>query len=164
MAAAQSRASMPPITTTAVPTAKKASELAGAKGKLVVTPPSSGNLSGSLRKPTGSLTMGKLRKPTGKTMNTKMLLKKPSGGANVKLGVNKLSTVSKNGNDKMTGFDEMEEKASQPAPAPKVVPVATAPVVAVVSPAKKEPEKPKPTLQDGVTRMQNMNQDFFSGV
>ncbi|VEU39725.1 unnamed protein product [Pseudo-nitzschia multistriata] len=147
----------------AVPTAKKASELAGAKGKLVVTPPSSGNL---LRKPTTSLktgSLGMLRKPVGKTMNTKMLLKKPSGGttSSVKLRLNKLPV-----DDKMTGFDDMEEKPAITAPATAPKPI-VAPVVAPVAPVevKKEPPKPKlSAMQSGVSRMQSMNSDFFSGI
>jgi len=144
--------------TTAVPTAKKASEMTGAKGKLVVTPPTSGNI---LRKPTGSFKSsgGMLRKPAGKTLNTKMLLKKPSGStSSAKLRMNNKLPVD----DKMTGFDEMNEKPPAPAPAPKLaVPAAVveAPVV------KKEPPKPKlTTMQSGVSRMKNMNSDFFSGI
>jgi len=150
---ASQKAVLKPVTS-AVPTARKASELAGTKGKLVVTPPSSGNL---LRKPAGSLSTssaGMLRKPAGKTMNTKMLLKKPNGGAgsSMKLRMNRLS-----GDNKMTGFDEMKEKA----PAP-VVPVAAPPAPAIV---KKEPEKPKQSvMQSGVSRLQSMNSDFFSGI
>jgi len=156
-----SLASAKPVTT-AVPMAKKASELAGAKGRLMVTPPSSGNL---LRKPTGSLSKpsgGVLRKPAGKTMNTKMLLKKPSGSiSSVKLRMNTKLPVD----NKMTGFDEMEEKA----PAPPPPPAAPKPAVAVAVPkapvVKKEPPKPKlSVMQTGVSRMQNMNSDFFSGI
>lgn len=162
-AAAASQASLaaakPFTTTTAVPKAKKASELAGAKGKLVVTPPNSGNL---LRKPAGSLSMssgGMLRKPAGKTLNTKMLLKKPVGSSTVKLRMNSKLPVD----NKMTGFDEMEEKPPAPKPAaPKLVVPAPAPKPVVV---KKEPPKPKLTaMQSGVSRMQNMNSDFFAGI
>jgi len=160
-AAAASQASLAaakPVTT-AVPTAKKASEMAGAKGKLVVTPPNSGNL---LRKPAGSLSMssgGMLRKPAGKTLNTKMLLKKPVGSSTVKLRMNSKLPVD----NKMTGFDEMEEKPPAPKPAaPKLVVPAPAPKPVVV---KKEPPKPKLTaMQSGVSRMQNMNSDFFAGI
>jgi len=146
--------------TTAVPTAKKASELAGAKGRLVVSPPSSGNL---LRKPTGSLSAssgGMLRKPAGKTMNTKMLLKKPSGSiSSVKLRMNSKLPVD----NKMVGFDEMQEKA--PAPAPAAIKVAVPVAVQKALEVKKEPAKPKlSVMQSGVSRMQNMNSDFFSGV
>mmetsp|Transcript_10542 Transcript_10542/g.12131 ORF Transcript_10542/g.12131 Transcript_10542/m.12131 type:complete len:349 (+) Transcript_10542:29-1075(+) len=156
--------------TTALPTAKKASEFTGAKGKLVVTPPTSGNL----RKSVGSLSSsaGMLRKPAGKTMNSKMLLKMPSGGGgkSVKLGGSKLSVTKKDINniddDKMTGFDEMEDKTPEPA-APVVVPTVPKPVVAaapVPSPKKKEPERSGSSLAGNVSRMQNMNQDFFSGI
>lgn len=158
-AAAATPAAVKPVTA-AVPTAKKASQLTGAKGKLVVTPPSSGNL---LRKPAGTLSKpagGMLRKPAGKTMNTKMLLKKPAGSSSVKLRMNAKLPVD----NKMTGFDEMEEKppAPAPAPAPKLV---VAPKPKLVVPVKKEPPKPKMTaMQTGVSRLQNMNSDFFAGI
>lgn len=144
----------------AVPMGKKASELSGAKGKLVVTPPTSGNL---LRKPTGSLSTssaGMLRKPAGKTLNTKMLLKRPSGSASsVKLRMNSKLPVD----DKITGFDEMNEKPPAPVPAPPQLAVPAAVVKAPV--VKKEPPKPKLTaMQSGVSRMKNMNSDFFSGI
>ncbi len=157
-AAAATPAAVKPVTA-AVPTAKKASQLAGAKGKLVVTPPSSGNL---LRKPAGTLSKpagGMLRKPAGKAMNTKMLLKKPVGSSGVKLRMNTKLPVD----NKMTGFDEMEEKPPAPAPAPKLVVPAPAPKPVV--PVKKEPPKPKMTaMQSGVSRLQNMNSDFFAGI
>jgi len=145
---------------TAVPTAKKASQLAGAKGKLVVTPPNSGNLlrkpAGTLSKPSGGIM---LRKPAGTSLNTKMLLKKPVGSSSVKLRMNTKLPVD----NKMTGFDEMEEK-SAPAPVvPKLVVPAPAPKAPVV--VKKVPEKPKMTaMQSGVSRLQNMNSDFFAGI
>jgi len=160
--------------TTALPTAKKASELTGAKGKLVVTPPTSGNL----RKNVCSLSSsaGMLRKPVGKTMNSKMFLKMPSGGGkSVKLGGSKLSVTKKDANgidnEKMTGFDEMENET--PEPAAVVVPAASTPVAprkpcVIAAPApppmKKEPEKSGSSLAGNVSRMQNMNQDFFSGI
>ena len=172
--------------TAAVPTAKKASELASAKGKLVVTPPSSGN-SLLLRKPVGTLSSaaaaGTLRKPAGKTssMNSKMLFKKSSvgggggsgGGKSIKLGVSKLSVTKTNGidNDKMTGFDDMDDDtttttsaaavaAAIPPPQPVVAPTPKP----VVTPAIKVPEKPKSSMATNVSKMQNMNQDFFSGI
>lgn len=159
--AAASQASMmasKPVTA-AVPTAMKASQLAGAKGKLVVTPPNSGNL---LRKPTGTLSKqagGMLRKPAGATLNTKMLLKKPAGSSSVKLRMTTKLPVD----NKMAGFDEMEEKP-KPAPvAPKLVVPAPAPKPAPV--VKTEPPKPKMTaMQSNMSRMQNMNSDFFAGI
>lgn len=160
VAASQPTFNAPKPVTAAVPMAKKASELAGAKGKLVVTPPSSGTL---LRKPAGSLSSssgGMLRKPAGKSLNTKMLLKKPSGTASsVKLRMNNKLPVD----DKMTGFDEMNVTPPAPVPAaPKlVVPVATPNTPEVM----KEPPKPKlSAMQSGVSRMKNMNSDFFSGI
>lgn len=168
--------------TTAVPTAKKASELSGAKGKLVVTPPSSGNLSGglsrSLQKPSGSLsTSSGLRKPAGKstTMSSKMMLKMPSkgGGKGVKLGVGKLSVSGtklngKSGDDdKMADFDDMEksETTSTKTPAVAAQPKATL-VVPQPKPAveNKEPEKPKSSMETSVNRLKSMNKDFFSGI
>jgi hypothetical protein len=170
-AASQARNAGRPGVATAVPTAKKASELAGAKGRLVVTPPTSGNL---LRKPVGSLSSsaGMLRKPAGKTMNSKMLLKKPSGGGGkgIKLRVSKLSVSKKdddaNGivdNDKMMGFDEEPAAAPEPvvvvAPPKPVVVVAAAPV-----PSPKKVEPPKSSMASSMSKMKNMNQDFFSGL
>ena len=170
-AASQARNAGRPGVATAVPTAKKASELAGAKGRLVVTPPTSGNL---LRKPAGSLSSsaGMLRKPAGKTMNSKMLLKKPSGGGGkgIKLRVSKLSVSKKdddaNGivdNDKMMGFDEEPAAAPEPvvvvAPPKPVVVVAAAPV-----PSPKKVEPPKSSMASSMSKMKNMNQDFFSGL
>mmetsp|Transcript_25168 Transcript_25168/g.59364 ORF Transcript_25168/g.59364 Transcript_25168/m.59364 type:complete len:337 (-) Transcript_25168:138-1148(-) len=159
-AAVASQATAAKHAAVAVPIAKKASQLAGAKGKLVVTPPSSGNL---LRKPAGSLStssVGMLRKPAGKTLNTKMLLKKPSSGAgSVKLRMNNKLPVD----NKMTGFDDEEEEEKAPAPAPKPVVPVVAPPPPVVE--KKEPEKPKMSaMESGVSRLQSMNSDFFSGI
>jgi hypothetical protein len=164
-AAAQAMAANKPVST-AVPKAKLASQLEGAKGKLVVTPPSSGNLkTGTLSTGTAAST-GMLRKPAGKAMNSKMLLKKPSGGASTtKLRVNKLS-VDKKDDENVAGFDEVEEakepEPAPPAPAPVVVPAPAPDPVAPQPP--KEPEKPKSVMQDGVSRLQAMNQDFFSGI
>jgi len=159
-AAAQTTFNDAKTVSAAVPTAKKASELAGAKGKLVVTPPSSGTL---LRKPTGSLSAssgGMLRKPAGKSLNTKMLLKKPSGTtSSVKLRMNNKLSVD----DKMTSFDDMNAKPPTPAPTTPniVVPVA----VPNAPEAKKETPKPKLTaMESGVSRLKNMNSDFFSGI
>ena len=158
-AASQAVASKP--VTTAVPTATKASQLAGAKGKLVVTPPNSGNL---LRKPAGTLSKpagGMLRKPAGATLNTKMLLKKPVGSSTVKLRMNTKLPVD----NKMAGFDEMEEKPKPAPAAPKLVVPAPAPKPAPTPVVKKEPPKPKMTsMQSNMSRMQNMNSDFFAGI
>jgi ADP-ribosylation factor GTPase-activating protein 2/3 len=165
-AAAAAQSAAKPVAT-AVPTAKLASQMAGARGRLVVTPPSSGNLtSGSTS--TSSATAGMLRKPAGKSMNSKMLLKKPSSGSTGgKLRMNKLSVnkIGSGDDDNVAGFDEVEE---QPAPAPAPAPVVAAPPspapAPVAPPSPKEPEQPKNVMQDGVSRLQAMNQDFFSGV
>ena len=167
-AAAAAQGAAKPVTT-AVPTAKLASQMAGARGKLVVTPPTSGNLTSGSTSSTSSSTAGMLRKPAGKTMNSKMLLKKPSSGSTGgKLRMNKL-TVNKIGSsddDNVAGFDEVEEPpAPAPAPAPVVVAAPPSPAPAPVAPpSPKEPEKPKNVMQDGVSRLQAMNHDFFSGV
>jgi ADP-ribosylation factor GTPase-activating protein 2/3 len=163
-AAAAARAASKPVST-AVPSAKLASQMEGARGKLVVTPPTSGNLASGLSSTSlGTSKIGTLRKPAGKAMNSKMLLKKPSSGGNTKLRVNKLSVAKKDdSDDHVGGFDEVED-APAPAPAPVVAPE---PVVEAPAPAPeppKEPEKPKNVMQDGVSRLQAMNQDFFSGV
>ncbi|KAG7360700.1 putative GTPase activating protein [Nitzschia inconspicua] len=166
-AAAQARAGSKPVMA-AVPSAKLASQMAGAKGKLVVTPPTSGNLStGTSSSTATSSTAGMLRKPAGKSINSKMLLKKPSSGAGTKLRVSKLSVNKEvNDNDNVAGFDEVEDTPPEPAPepAPAVAP-APVPEPAPVAPAPpKEPEKPKNIMQDGVSRLKAMNHDFFSGV
>jgi ADP-ribosylation factor GTPase-activating protein 2/3 len=159
-AAAQARAASTPVTT-AVPTAKLASKMQGARGKLVVTPPTSGNLSTTTSSPTTSSTAGMLRKPAGKSLNSKMILKKTSSGASTNLRVNKLSVKKAGDNDDhVAGFDDVEEKAPEPAPTPVVI----APVPVPAPEPPKEPEKPKSVMQDGVSRLQAMNQDFFSGI
>jgi ADP-ribosylation factor GTPase-activating protein 2/3 len=173
-AAAQARNNGTQPVSVAVPVAKLASQRDDAKGRLVVTPPTSGNLKSSAlgggggeASATGS-SMGMLRKPAGKTMNSKMLLKKPSAGASTKLRINKLSVGStstkENGTD--GGMGEFEEDTPEPVPdavAPPVAPVAVvvptpAPVVAV------SPEKQKTVMETGVSKLQAMNQDFFSGL
>mmetsp|Transcript_42135 Transcript_42135/g.101654 ORF Transcript_42135/g.101654 Transcript_42135/m.101654 type:complete len:335 (-) Transcript_42135:126-1130(-) len=139
--------------TVAQPKGQLASQMSGTKGKLVVTPPNSGGVP-ALRKPTGSLPT--LRKPAGKPASSTMLLKKkPTGGA--KLRVNKLAVDD--------GFDSMDAPAPAPAPvaAPAPAPVVVqAPVPAPVpAPA---PEPPKSTMETGVSKLQSMNADFFSGL
>lgn len=182
LSAAAAAASVAKPVGAAVPSAKLASQLDGAKGRLVVTPPTSGNMAGGLLSTmtatTGGTTSsggGLLRKPAGKTANSKMLLKKPSGGGgnSMKLRVNKLpvgGTTNGSANNKkldstdggLGGFDDdvAEEEAPAPAPAPVVV----APPV-VPTPAPKEPEKPpQSAMQNNVSKLQAMNSDFFSGV
>jgi ADP-ribosylation factor GTPase-activating protein 2/3 len=185
-AAAKAGASQP--VGTAVPTAKLASQLDGAKGRLVVTPPTSGNLAGGLPKTAttgtgGTLSGGLLRKPAGKATNSKMLLKKPSGGASgMKLRVNKLpvgganaSSMTTNGSSAATatktdddgglgGFDDDVEE--EPAPVPAVAaPAVVEPTPAPAPSPPKEPEKkPQSAMQNNVSRLQAMNSDFFSGL
>lgn len=162
-AAAQGRNGKAPVTT-AVPNAKLASQMEGAKGRLVVTPPTSGNLNPVLlqREASAGSSMGMLRKPVGKTMNSKMLLKKPSSGGGTKLRINKLSVTS--GKDEADGgMVDFETDAPDPEPVPEPAPevVVLAPAPEPVEP--KNTEKPKTVMEDGVSKLQAMNQDFFSG-
>jgi len=172
--------------TTAVPTAKLASQLDGARGKLVVTPPTSGNLAGGLTSSSststtstgGGLSGGLLRKPAGKPSNSKMLLKKPSGGAGTKLRVNKLpvgglktngglsSKKSDDDDGGLGGFDDdVEEEPKAPEPvAPVVVAPAPTPAPAPSSPPKEPEKKAQSNMQQNLTKLQGMNSDFFSGV
>jgi ADP-ribosylation factor GTPase-activating protein 2/3 len=155
-------------TVAATPTAKLASQNAGARGKLVVTPPNSGGLPMVLRK------------PSNKTASSMMLKKKPSGGA-TKIRVNKLSTQSSSGATSTSssvgddvGFDSMDAvqedtKLAQlngTATTPVVEPVAAPPAPVVVpAPTAPAPPKgpPKSAMETGVSKLQAMNSDFFSG-
>lgn len=135
--------------TVAEPKAVLASQNSSAKGKLVVTPPNSGGLKTPM-----------LRKPASKASSAMLLKKKPAGGA--KLRVNKLS-VSKIGGD--DGFDDIGVIKSEPAPTPvapkpKPVVVAPPPAPAPVPP----PAPPKSAMETGMSKLQAMNNDFFSGI
>lgn len=162
--------------TVAQPTAKKASELAGAK-KLVVTPPNSGGLSG------GGLT---LRKPASKatTMSSMMMMKKKPTTAS-KLGVSKLVIQKKpsvddadNGDDGFDNVGTTQEADAKPEPVVEVkqesadsngATTSDTPAVA----ASPKPGSPAPpanqmgsprTIKEGVARLKEMNHDFFSNV
>uniref|UniRef100_A0A7R9ZNK0 Arf-GAP domain-containing protein n=1 Tax=Craspedostauros australis TaxID=1486917 RepID=A0A7R9ZNK0_9STRA len=152
--------------TIAKPTAKLASQNTSARGKLVVTPPNSGGV------PAAAVPM--LRKPASKTTSSMLFKKKSSGG--LKLGVNKLSmnkpattngTASTNGNKDSTfdSFDSMaaEPPKKEPTPAPAPAPV-SAPTPVVTAPVQKAPSQPlKSKMEQGVAKLQSMNNDFFSG-
>ena len=133
-----------------------------AKGKLVVTPPTSGGLT-AIRKP-------------GTLSSSGFLKKKPVGGA--KLRVNKLSQQA-NGSDTQNSDDafaeadtaaavkaeeEAAKKAAEAAARAKAA-AAMAKSVPVPEPvaSPKSPEK-RSTMEDGVSRLKMMNNDFFSGV
>lgn len=150
------------VSAVAKPKAQLASQMAGAKGKLVVTPPNSGGLS------RGGLAM--LRKPGNKTSSAMMLKKKPSGGASTKLRVNKLTVgdgfddigaVQNTTTEEEAEPEKAEEQMNGNAPVP--VPVVAPPSPAPVAPPK-EPEKSKSTMETGVAKLKMMNNDFFSGV
>jgi len=156
--------------TVAQPKAQLASQMSGTKGKLVVTPPNSGGLS-----------MGLLRKPASKSSSAMLFKKKPSGGASNKMRVNKLTmTKQPSGGSSDDAFDDIDsvQKASAEAekdanqvsdelngsavtPAPVVAAPAPPPAPA---PAPKVPEKPKSVMEDGMAKLQAMNNDFFSGM
>ena len=168
---AAARASAQPAV--AQPTAKKASELAGAK-KLVVTPPNSGGLK-------GGLTM--LRKPASKpTTMSSMMMKKKKPATASKLGVSKLVIQKKPSADGADdhGFDDIgatQEATAKPEPVveakpePEIATPAAAPAVAVnpkpspvpVPPPAGQMSSPR-TVKEGVARLKEMNHDFFSGI
>ena len=133
-----------------------ASQNAAARGKLVITPPGSGNAPAMLRK------------PATKASNSMMLKKKTSSGSGG-LRVNKLK-VSGGSDDQ--GFDEI---GAVDTPAPASAPVAAPKPVAAVAPAP--PPKPTPApapapppapaqynMETGMSKLKAMNNDFFSGI
>jgi ADP-ribosylation factor GTPase-activating protein 2/3 len=131
---------------TAQPKAVLASQNASARGKLVVTPPTSGNAPLLLRKPASSMS------------GAMMLKKKPSSGGGG-LRINKLAV----GGDT---FDDIGKGEEQPAPTPAepVVAVAVAPPpVPAPAPAPAPVPAPAPALS-GVDKLKAMNTDFFSGI
>jgi ADP-ribosylation factor GTPase-activating protein 2/3 len=133
-----------------------------AKGKLVVTPPNSGGLT-TIRKPG--------------TFSSSMMLKKKPAAASAKLRINKLSqkttgSESQNSDDAFAEADaaaanQAEEEAAtkaaeaaataKAAAAAKPVPVPE-PILSPKSPGKRS------TMEDGVSRLKMMNNDFFSGL
>ena len=160
-------------TVTLQPKAQLASQREGAKGKLVITPPNSGGLSSS------ATTL--LRKPAAKP-SSMMLKKKPSGGASSKLRVNKLSmddstntaTTGASSND---AFDDNTEdpKSQQQAETeasmntntsnePQTNGSTVQPVVAAPATPVESPKKPASIMEEGMSRLKAMNNDFFSGV
>ncbi|CAJ1942956.1 unnamed protein product [Cylindrotheca closterium] len=148
-AGTQSAKTLKPATV-AQPKAQLASQMTGTRGKLVVTPPNSGGVP-VIRKPTGSLPT--LRKPAGKPASTTMLMKKKPTGA--KLRINKLAVDD--------DFGSMDAPAPAPAPAPVVAPAPVPVIVQAPVPAP-APEPPKSSMETGVSKLQSMNADFFSGL
>jgi ADP-ribosylation factor GTPase-activating protein 2/3 len=173
----------------AVSKAIPASQLPGAKGRLL-TPPSSGNApSLVLRKPASSASVN-------------MLKKKPSGSKTMTLRLNKLPSTESAGSNKTNGqgsddgeFEDIDttvksvaeaeelarvteaQKAhelaealekqiaiSAPAPAP-VIPV-TAPTVIATVPPHLSPaaNAPKQSLADSIAKMKAETGDFFGGL
>lgn len=137
-----------------------------AKGKLVVTPPNSGGLT-AIRKP-------------GTLSSSGFLKKKPVGGASAKLRVNKLAMSQKaNGSESQNSDDAFAEadvaaalKAEEEAAKKAVEAAAKAKAAAAVVKSAPVPEPvPSPkstekrsTIEDGVSRLKMMNNDFFSGL
>jgi hypothetical protein len=112
-----------------------------------------------------------LRKPTNKTASSMMLKKKPSGGA-TKIRINKLFTQPSSGATSTSSsddiaFDSMDaEQLNGTATTPVVEPVAAPPAPVVVpAPTAPAPPKgpPKSAMETGVSKLQAMNSDFFSG-
>ena len=156
----------PGVGQTAQPKMQLASQREGAKGKLVVTPPNSGGV--------------QLRKPASKTSSAMMLKKKPSGGGlGVKLGASKLVVKQPSGGsdsanhiDSFEAMDAAEAAEAAAAAQLKKQQEDEAKAKAAATKAAMEAAKPKPTpvlekkssMQEGVSRLQAMNNDFFSGV
>jgi len=143
----------------AQPKAVLASQNAAARGKLVVTPPTSGNAP-------------MLRKPANKASNPMMLKKKSSSGG---LRVNKL-TVGKTESSE-DAFDDTADAEPVPVSVPEPVAVVeTAPppqpppsphlgFVPVAASAPTPPgAPPKSIMDEGVSKLKAMNNDFFSGI
>lgn len=131
----------------AQPKAILASKNVAARGKLVVTPPTSGNAP-------------VLRKPASKLSGSMMLKKKPSSGG-TGLRINKLSVSKMDGSDTFDDIGTMEEKPT-PAPTPAPTPVVVAPPEPAPVPAPAP--KPAPPALSGVDKLKAMNNDFFSGI
>jgi ADP-ribosylation factor GTPase-activating protein 2/3 len=136
-----------------------------AKGKLVVTPPNSGGLA-TIRKP-------------GTFSSSMMLKKKPSGGASAKLRVNKLAmsqkatgSESQNSDDAFAEADAAAHKAEEEAAEKAAEAAAKAKVAAAMAKPVPVPEtilspktlEKRSTIEDGVSRLKMMNNDFFSGL
>lgn len=145
-----------------LPTAKLASQLPGAKGRLA-TPPSSGN--------GPKLVLRKLSSGASSTTSAgKNLLKKKKPTSTVaKLRVNKLSTTA---NDD-AGFDDIDatpppeepKVEAPPVPAPVVVPVVPPPVASPKPPVSPASAPPKAaTMDESMAKLKAMNNDFFAGM
>jgi hypothetical protein len=144
-----------------LPSAKLASQNEKARGKLVVTPPNSGGLKIPL-----------IRKP-GTFSSSSMLLKKKSSGASNSSRVNKLVSQPSNGSDTQPlsedTFGDIDGQLHGNAAAAATVPVPVEPAPQPVSapaapqPPIKSPEKPRSKMEDGVSKLMAMNNDFFSG-
>lgn len=143
-----------PAVAAAQPKGVLASQNAAARGKLVITPPTSGNAP-------------VLRKPASKASGAMMLKKKSSsGGGGLRVNKLKVGGASDEG-----GFDEIGDVVDAPEPAPqgpepKPVEVAPPPPPKPApAPAPAPPPSPtKTTMEQGVSKLQAMNNDFFSGI
>jgi ADP-ribosylation factor GTPase-activating protein 2/3 len=150
------KTSKPPVGS-AQPKAVLASKNVSARGKLVVTPPTSGNAPMLMRK------------PASKAPNSMMFKKKTSSGSNG-LRVNKLSMTNKSGGGDDEGFDDIgvvQDEAPAPAPvvvAPKPVVVAPPPEPAPAPAPAPPPGPPPSSMAQGMNKLKAMNNDFFSGI
>jgi ADP-ribosylation factor GTPase-activating protein 2/3 len=179
LAAARAAAAGP-----AQPTAKLASQNANARGRLTITPPTSGNAPQMV-----------LIKPAGSNLTKNLLKKKPSNTGS-KLRVNKFTTQtsSNSGDDDMFEDVEATQKSAleweqerkqlaedeamakklqselnNGAPAPPVAaslpPLAPGPApTPVLAPAAAKPTlKHKSSMEEGMEKLKAGNSDFFSG-
>lgn len=152
-------AKVPSSAVTAQPKAVLASQNVAARGKLVVTPPTSGNAP-------------VLRKPATKASNPMMLKKKPSSGG---LRVNKLTVAkadsSEEAFDETINTDPEPSSATDPvaivetAPPPPPPPSPHLGALPVVATAPTPAGAPAKSIMDeGVSKLKAMNNDFFSGI
>jgi hypothetical protein len=132
-------------------TAKTAAELHGAKGRLV-TPPSSGNV---------PKVKAVLRKPAGVLLNNQINKKATASSMGGKARVNKLNMED-------SAF-EVDKPTPEPAEeAPKHVAPAVVTTAPVLSPVVEKPKMPLQhqgsSMEQGVAKLKEMNNDFFAGM
>mmetsp|Transcript_56483 Transcript_56483/g.158472 ORF Transcript_56483/g.158472 Transcript_56483/m.158472 type:complete len:340 (-) Transcript_56483:129-1148(-) len=144
-----------PAVGAAQPKGVLASQNVAARGKLVVTPPTSGNAP-------------VMRKPASKASSS-MLLKKKTSSGSVGLRVNKLSMKGAGGEeeDAFGDIGAIDDPTPAPAPvveAPKPVVVAPPPKPAPAPAPAPPPEPVQSSMQQGMSKLKAMNTDFFSGI
>lgn len=161
-------------TTHAVSKAVPASQLAQAKGKKLVTPPSSGNAPKLvLRKPSSSSSTGsnlllKKKKPTKTAMKLTMKKKKDTGGNDSSDdGMEDINvTQQRNRAEAARKAQEAQESYQQ---AKQKAETAKEQAAALAATASKAPPShsgtvPKQSMADSIAKMQADNNNFFGGL